>query len=809
MVFNLSRITTTLYLFVFVLTTLVAQSNEATLSGRVIDAKSKSALPGVLVYFPDLKIGTVSDENGNYRIAHLPINRHLVQVSFVGYRTMVQQIETKGDKVLDFSLESTAAELTEVVVTGLSKAAEMRRTPSPITVVSKHTLQQRTSSNIIDALAMEPGVSQVTTGVGISKPVIRGLGYNRVVVVNDGIRQEGQQWGDEHGIEADEYDVDRVEILKGPASLMYGSDAMAGVVNLLTAPTSAQGKMNGEALANYQTNNGLIGYSLHLGSNKKGLFWDARYSNKMAHAYSNKYDGYVFNSGFKENALKGVIGVNKDWGYSRLTISGYQIKPGMVEGERDGVTGEFLKPIMLPDGSVGETLATHNDFKSYSLKIPFQIVNHYKIVSESSIHVGEGNISSILGYQQNERNEHGDVTVPDEAQLAFKLQTLNYNLHYNFAERNGFNLAMGTSGMIQRSSNRGIEYLVPAYNLFDFGAFVIAKKNIERIDISGGLRYDLRKINGEDLYLDANGDRVGANQPNAEHLFESFHPIFTGFSGSLGATWQISRSIFTKINLSSGFRAPNISELGSNGVHEGTLRYESGNHNLKPERSIQFDYTLGVNTEHVSAELNLFTNRINNYIYLHKLNGATGNDSIQDGNSVFQYVSGDAQLYGGEFRFDIHPHPMDWLHIENRFAFVRAIQLNSADSLRNLPFIPAPNWKIELRGELDRCGRYLKNGFASILFDHYFAQDKIFSAYGTESTTPSYSLVNATLGFDVARRTKSIFSVVVGLNNLFDVAYQNHLSRLKYAAENSVTGRSGVFNMGRNVSIKVIVPLNF
>ena len=183
-------------------------------------------------------------------IENLPQSKVLVQVSLIGYKLVIEKIDLAITAAMDFALEESVAELNEIVVTGLSQAAEKNRTPTPISTIPRLQLLQSSSTNIIDAIATQPGISQVTTGSGISKPVIRGLGYNRVVVVNDGIRQEGQQWGDEHGIEIDEFSVNRVEILKGPASLAYGSDAMAGVINLIPPPPLSMGNIKGTCLQN-------------------------------------------------------------------------------------------------------------------------------------------------------------------------------------------------------------------------------------------------------------------------------------------------------------------------------------------------------------------------------------------------------------------------------------------------------------------------------------------------------------------------------------------------------------------------------
>ena len=203
-------------------------------------------------------------------------------------------------------------ELKEVTVTGAVGDMKMKETPMPILMLQAKELHQLPSTNLIDAIAKQPGVSQITTGSGISKPVIRGLGYNRIVVVNDGIRQEGQQWGDEHGIEIDANEVGSVEILKGPASLMYGSDAMGGVLVFKGMPTLPEGSIKGRVNAEYQTNNGLLGASFNLAGNLKGFTWDARFSKKHARAYRNRFDGYVPNSQFGERAFSLKAGLMRN-----------------------------------------------------------------------------------------------------------------------------------------------------------------------------------------------------------------------------------------------------------------------------------------------------------------------------------------------------------------------------------------------------------------------------------------------------------------------------------------------------------------
>lgn len=591
--------------------------------------------------------------------------------------------------------------------------------------------------------------------------------------------------------------------------MAYGSDAMAGVINMLPAPTLPDGKIQGNFLANYQTNNGLIGGSFNLAGNQKGFIWDIRYSNKMAHAYQNKYDGYVFNSGYKENNFGGIIGLNKSWGYSHLHFSVYNLTPGIVEGERDSATGKFIKPIAVNDTTEGSEIASNSDFHSYTPLTPYQKIHHYKAVLNNSFILGDGSLKAVIGWQQNQRQEYADILEEGKYGLYFHMNTINYDVRYVLPEKNNLNISFGANGMYQNSQNKGTEFLIPDYNLFDIGIFAIAKKSFKKLDISGGLRYDSRSEHSKDLWLDANGVKTDSPDATSFHQFSLFNSTYQGISGSIGATYQFSEKVFTKLNVSRGFRAPNIAEISANGVHEGTVNYIIGVPSLKAENSLQLDYALGLNSQHITAEADLFYNDITNYIYLQKLNSVLGGDSLTDGFSTFKYTSGNAHLFGGEISIDIHPHPLDWLHFENSFSYVQSVQVNQPDSMKYLPFTPAPKFSSELRANKKKLGKTFANAYFKIGVDNYFDQNHFYSAFGTETATKGYTLLNLGIGTDVVSKSRTLFSLYITANNLTDVAYQSHLSRLKYEAENNVTGRTGVYNMGRNISFKLLVPIDF
>ena len=685
-------------------------------------------------------------------------------------------------------------QLNELTVTGVTGDTKLKHATAPVSIVTPQVLRSSASTNIIDAIARQPGVSQLTTGGSISKPIIRGLGYNRVVVMSEGVRQEGQQWGDEHGVEVDGNSVNSVEILKGPTSLMYGSDAMAGVVILHAQPTLAEGEIQANVSSEYQTNNGLFAYNLSIAGNQKGFVWNARFSDKMAHAYQNKYDGYVPGSQFRERAGRLMLGVNKDWGHSRLTWTAYHLTPGIIEGERDPETGELEHE---------EDWTGHQ----YGKSLPFQQVKHYKAVWDNSLNLSSGYLKAIIGYQQNRRQEFEESM--DEYELFFKMHTLTYDLRYVTHEWRGWKLSTGIGGMYQNSVNQGEEYLIPDYRLFDFGLYATATKSIgNNWTLNGGVRYDYRWLHGDELMEDG------------ERRFTDFSRHFNGLTGSIGAVCNINEHFNLRLNVARGFRTPNMSELASNGVHEGSIRYELGDQRLKAEYSLQADLGLDFTSRYVSAQLALFANRINNYIFTHRVA-----EEIEEGYLTYIYTQGDARLLGFEAGIDFHP--IHSVHFSNTFSYVDAQMIDATPDTKYLPFTPAPHWTSELKWELfhhahstvsshamheyrhahPKGGLALNNLYIAAGLDVYLKQTHIYSADDTETETPGYALISLSAGTDIQLHNKKVAELYITADNLLNKAYQNHLSRLKYADVNTVTGRRGVYNMGRNITFKVVVPI--
>lgn len=794
-----------IYIFLFLMFCVQILNAQNAIKGKIVGLNNE-ALIGATIYLPELMKGTSTNIDGTFLLSDLPKGKFLAEFKCMGYSTRVEEIQSSTDTFLVVVLHASITEMQEVVVTGVASSSTRDQNPLPMIFINHKDINQGISTNLMDALKYQAGISQITTGSAISKPIIRGLGYNRVVSLSNGIRQEGQQWGDEHGLEMDENSVENIEIIKGPGSLMYGSDAMGGVVNFLSPKPYETGKIGASFMSNYQTNNHLFANSLVLNGANKRFNYLIRLSQKNAGNYKNALDGVVYNSGFKEINANATVGITRKWGYSQLYLSSFNQRIGMVEGERDSL-GNFVRFAAIGDSVFLQSITKDLGLNTYHIDIPQQHISHHRVHSSTYVVLGRNSLSTNLSFQQNNRKEYADLLNPNQAELFFKLNTFNYDFKFNIPIKNAWKLSFGLNGMYQSSQNLGEEFLIPEYHLFDIGAFAFFQKTIKRFSFSGGVRYDIRKLHSSELLLDS----LGAQSENGPICkFNDLQKTFSNISSSLGTNYKVNNKLNLKVSLAQGFRAPNMSELSSNGKHEGTFRYELGNSTLQSETSFQLDVGAIYRREHFSLEADVFANTINHFIYLTKLESQLGGDSIVDASEpspTFKFTQGNAQLYGGEFSIDFHPHPYDFIHLGSSVDYVRAFVLNQSDSMKNLPFTPAPKWHNKLRVDIKEF-KFMKNAFVEVEWVHYFAQNNVFSAYGTETPTPAYSVLNAGFGFSLAnKKGKTISMVYFAATNLLDVAYQNHLSRLKDAAENPINGKIGVFDMGRNASIKWIVPI--
>jgi len=718
----------------------------------------------------------------------------------------------------------SADTLNEVVVTGVSRATPLRENPVAITRISAKSIDRSVETNIIDVLVQHtPGLNAVKTGPNISKPFIRGLGYNRVLTLYDGIRQEGQQWGDEHGIEVDAYNIDHAEVIKGPASLLYGSDALAGVVSLFPyLPSEKDGQLHGRFLSEYQDNNGLFGNGLRLSYSNSHWSYAIRGSFRQARNYTDRIDGRVYNTGFRENNLSWTTGYTASKGYTYFNATLYDDLQGIPDGSRDSLTRKFTRQVFegSADDLKNRPIVPDDVLNSYVLSPLHQHIRHYRLYTNNHYQAGNSVIDATLGFQQNIRREYSHPTAPAQAGLFVRLNTINYGLLWQMPERRHINIALGANGMYQNNQSRNAtDFPIPDYHLFDKGIFLYGKWKGGPVTLSGGIRYDARSVKGGDFYTaidPGTGFTRQVSLPDtagATLQFPALDKNFSGTSLSFGLTYQLTGKISLKVNLARGYRSPNLTELSSNGLDPGAHIIYLGNRDFSPEFSFQQDLGINAYFDDLTFSSSLFINNIRHYIYLRQQTGVNGNPLTDaQGNKTFQYQQASARLYGAEAAADLHPKIWKGFQWNNTFAVVYGI--NTQNSLRGkgiageyLPLIPPLQWLSHISQEIRTGSATFTTLRPGAGLEYNGAQNRYMGLYNTETYTGSYTLVDLSLSLTVRYAKNHSLEFLAQVNNLFDEAYQSHLSRLKYFEyyTHSPNGHLGIYGMGRNSCIKMIL----
>ncbi len=720
------------------LSAVVAAQNSIT--GIVVDVKNQP-LKNVSVYAPELHKGTTTDENGKYKLNQIPTGTIKLTFVLVGYATQNNTLTIKeSENILNVIMEEKIFQMDEVIVSTAFNKLQSQNVMK-VEHASMRSLQENGSATLIEGIATMPGVSQISTGTSIGKPVIRGLSGNRVLVYSQGVRIENQQFGEEHGLGLNDSGIESVEVIKGPASLLYGSDALGGVLYF-----------NPEKFANARTSStnfsqrvfsNTIGSATNLGFKTSTENWKflGRGSYTTHSDYRIPEGKRVTNTRFNETDFKTGIGYS-DGKFSTVFRYNYN-----------------SLDIGIPESGVSDqTSSKKTDFPKQGIESHLLSLNSIFFLENSKLDVN-------LGFIENDRKEFEDS---ENASLYMILKTFNYDVKYHLPSIGKLESIVGVQGMIQNNANYGSEYLIPDATTSDIGVFGTFNYQWNSTVLQTGLRYDTRNITTQ------NYGALGE-----EGSFTAITKNYESFNASAGVKTNIGEQLTFRLNLASGFRAPNLAELTSNGVHEGSNRYEVGNPNLKTEQNLQTDINLEYNDSHFEFFVNGFYNKINNYIY----SSPTGD--IRDDNVVFDYVQNNAYLYGGEIGLHFHPHPLDWLHINSSFESVTGKKENGD----YLPFIPANNWNNAIRVDFKQA-KWLSDGYASFDVSHTFDQRNV---SGFETQTNDYTLLGIGLGGKITIG-KTKFDVNLNGNNLLDKKYIAHLSRLK---------TDGIPNIGRNVVVGV------
>lgn len=725
---------------------------QNTINGVVKDATNQDNLAFVNIYFPDLEKGVATDENGQFTIDNLPSGSYNILFSIIGYQTKSLKLTIPSTDKIEIKLEPSAIEMQSIIISTPFHKLQ-RDNVMKVEQKSIKDLKTKGAITLADGITNIAGVESVTTGMSIGKPVIRGLSSNRVLVYTQGVRLENQQFGGEHGLGINDAGIESVEVIKGPASLLYGSDALGGVLYLNPERFAENGKSAGDFSGNYFSNT--QGFNTNAGFKTSNNNWKLLFRGSLAeHADYNTEDYRVTNTRFREQDFKAGVGYQVSKFKTEFRYNVNHSKLGIPEEIGEQSTN---KTPLLPYQDITNHVFSNKStlfFNDSRLDINLgYIYNDRKEFEEEHDHDHEEDEDDDHAEEEHEEEEHHDDEIL-EAALHMKLKTANYDVKYSLPQLGRFETIVGVQGMQQTNANYGEEQLIPDATTNDFGVLGTSHIHFEKSDIQIGARFDTRTID----------------------VLNGLNKNFNSFNGAFGVKTDIAKNITARINLATGFRAPNLSELTSEGSHEGTNRYEIGNENLKSEQNFQTDLSFEFQNEHLELFANGFYNKINNYIFL----SPDGNFVNDD--PVFLYLQDDAYLYGGEFGLHLHPHPIDWLHFESSFEMVTGKQ----DSDTYLPLIPANTITNMVRVEFEK--NWFEDGYAFIKLLTAFDQNNV-STF--ETNTDGYSLLSAGFG-GVFTVFNNELQITISGNNLTNKAYINHLSRLK---------SDGIFNMGRNINL--------
>ena len=795
------------------------QAQSRIIRGLVNDGISREFFSSASVRIKGFNNGTTTDGMGGFSLS-VPVGNTILIVSHSGYKTDTIAVSQDQDNIL-IGLIPVVSSLHEVLVTtGVSRATSVKETPVPVIVVSARAIDRATEENIIDALAQSaPGFNSVKTGPGVSKPFIHGLGYNRVLTLYDGVRQESQQWGDEHGIVVDDYNIERAEIIKGPASMMYGSDALAGVMSLFPVmPYNTRGKMVGRYTSEYQSNNGLFGNGIRFIYGSGQWSFALRGSYRIAKNYYDPVDGWVYNTNFRTTNASITVQYKTTAGFTTLNLNLYDHKQGIPDGSRDSLTRQFTKQVYETDGRPADNIkdrpiVRYDSLNSYLLSPLHQRIQDYKFYSNSHYKLGNGFLDGQIGFTQNMRREFNHPTDPLQAGLFVRLYTRKILTNTE--------LTIGINGMYQNNKSLdATDFPIPDFNLLDLGPYIYLQHKWERWSISGGLRYDNRHLKGADFYTKQDTatrffrHMVAQDTTGSNLQFPAFNKTYAGFSFSAGVTYEVNQQVSLKANLARGFRAPNISEFASNGLDPGAHIVYIGNRNALPEFSLQEDLGIEMTFKDFSIYFSVFNNHIRNYLYESQETDGQGNPVIiVPGNKTFRYEQSNAELFGLETTVNLHPGAMKGFSFDNSFSFIQGYNLNPAFKKAGvngeyLPFMPPVRLVSGISQEIKTRSPVFTSLTIKCIADFNAAQNRYLALNNTETSTPSYILVS--LGILTSVRYSQNYSLQfqVQVNNLFNIAYQSNQSRLKYFEyyTASPSGYLGIYGMGRNMCVKMILP---
>jgi iron complex outermembrane receptor protein len=717
------------------------------IKGKITD-EANLPLPGATIFLPEINKGTISDKNGNYEVADLPAGKFKIQYSFIGYVNRIETVIFTGNTIeLNISFVPTVVKTDEIVITG-GYSSTQHENAVKIESIKLDLADIKATPNFSEVLMKIPGVNMISKGSGVSKPVIRGLSMNDILILNNGVRNENYQYSDHHPLGIDEFGIEDVEVIKGPASLLYGSDAIGGVINFIKEKPAPVGTIAGDYTMQLFSNTLGITNNFGIKGSSKKLFGGIRVGQKSNSDFLQGGGVYVPNTRFNEYSVKANTGFTDKAGTFKLFYDYNKENLGLAEEEAvDAITERGRK-----------------------CEIFYEQLNTHLLSSQNKLYLGRMKLDINSAYQNTELTHFGEVNTYE---IQMRLATLTYETKLYLPSDKYSEYIIGFQGMNQANTNLNNREtkLLPDASTGNYSVFTLLQRTFfSKLKLQAGIRFDSKSINSQSLGIQGSQDyRAALNKK------------YNSFSGSLGTTYNASEILLFRANIAAAFRTPNLAELTSNGQHE--TRYEIGDPNLTPENSLEYDLSMHIHKENFTFDLAGYYNTINNYIFI----APTGDTTIT-GIGVYRYKQSNSLLFGGEVGIHYHPASVKWLHLLSTFSTVTGKQKDG----NYLPFIPADNLYFEVRIEKGKLS-FLHEPFVMITSTTSFNQED--PAPG-ETTTSGYTLFDLSAGGNL-KTGNQMMSIIFSATNLFDKKYRDHLSTL-----NEV----GYYNPGRNISVTLKIP---
>ena len=662
--------------------------------------------------------------------------------------------------------------LPDVVVTESYQQRQAKKSALAVDGVDQDFLRKHFTGNFMQAMENIPGVQAMDIGSGFSKPMIRGMGFNRIAVLENGIKQEGQQWGADHGLELDAFNIGTVNVLKGPSSLLYGSDAMGGVIDITSPPVPSVDMLFGDVTLLGKSVNGTLGGSFMLGIKKSFWYAQVRYSEQHFGDYRIPTDTIVYltqKMPVYGRKLKNTAGIERNIGF----FAQYQRQRYKANYSVSNVyqkTGFFPGAHGIPDVSRVE-----DDGDSRNMELPYSKVNHLKVTTLQQYAWEKLVLSGDFGFQNNHREEwsvfhthYGSQPVPEkdpDKELAFNLNTLSASVKVRFIGSSSWEHALGWDGQHQRNDISGYSFLLPEYYRSTTGLlWLTTYKPNNVISVSGGMRYDYGYIHislHEDAYLADYLRKQGYDEEQVEHYKWNSHAVkkkFGDYSFSLGLVWTPSERHMVKANVGRSFRLPGANELAANGVHHGTFRHEQGDTNLKSEQGWQMDASYNLRYNGFSISVSPFVSWFSNYIFLRP----TGEWSVlPHAGQIYRYTGAEALFAGTEATIDIH-----FLRSFNYRISGEYVYTYNCDEHIPLSFSPPFSMRNTLTWQRKQVMLYAE--WQSIARQNRVDRN--------EDRTPGVNLFHLGGSLNIPIRGNQAIEITLTARNIFNTRYYNHLS---------------------------------